>query len=250
MANRRYRFRVLNGANARFYGLALSTGDTFTIIASEQALSPHPVVVNKLIMGMAERYEIVVDFSKYPLGTSLFLLNAEQQSNGRGPDGFDLRAAVPILRFDVDINDPKLNPVAIPDPLRTDLVLPQARDVFKTRAFEFERRDGAWQVNGRFYDENRVDANPGLNTTERWIFKNGGGLWFHPIHTHDQEFNIVKHNGRTPPEQEQGLKDVVALAGGDRVETLIQRIPRQVQHPLPQHGTRRHAHDGALYVVP
>jgi FtsP/CotA-like multicopper oxidase with cupredoxin domain len=221
VANRRYRFRVLNGANARFYGLALSTGDTFTIIASDQGLLRHPVTVNKLIMGMAERYEIVVDFSKYPLGTRLFLLNAEQQSKGRGPDGFDLRAAVPILRFDVDINDPEVNPVPIPDPLRTDLVLPQATDVVKTRTFEFERSDGAWQVNGRFYDENRIDANPRLNTTERWIFKNGGGGWFHPIHTHDQGFSIVKRNGRTPPGQELGLKDVVALAGGDVVETLI-----------------------------
>jgi spore coat protein A, manganese oxidase len=221
VANRRYRFRLLNGSNARFYGFALSTGDSFTIIASEQSLLLHPVKVNKLIMGMAERYEIIVDFSKYPLGTKLFLLNAEQQTNGRGPDGFDFRSAVPILRFDVDINNPEANPVPIPDPLRTDLVVPRLKDVVKTRTFEFERSDGAWQVNGRFYDENRVDANPRLNTTERWIFKNGGGGWFHPIHTHDQGFHILLRNGRTPPPQEQGLKDVVALAGGDQADVLI-----------------------------
>ncbi len=221
VANRRYRFRLLNGSNARFYGFALSTGDPFTIIASDQALLGHPVIVNKLIMGPAERYEIIVDFSRYPVGTKLFLLNAEQQENGRGPDGFDLRSAVPLLRFDVDINKPEVNPVAIPDPLRSDLVLPQPKDVVKTRRFEFNRSDGAWQINGRFYDEDRVDANPRLNTTERWNFKNGGGGWFHPIHTHDQGFRILSRNGKTPPPQEQGLKDVVPLAGGDEVDVLI-----------------------------
>jgi spore coat protein A, manganese oxidase len=221
VANRRYRFRVLNGANARFFGLALSTGDSFTIIASEQALLRHPVTVNRLIMGMAERYEIIVDFSKYPIGTKLFLLNAEQQTQGRGPDGFNLAASVPVLRFDVLIDDPESSPPPIPDPLRSDLVLPQLKDVVKTRTFEFQRNGGAWQVNGRFYDENRVDANPKLNTTERWIFKNAGGGWFHPIHIHDQPFSIISRNGRTPAPQEQGLKDVAALAGGDVVQVLV-----------------------------
>jgi spore coat protein A len=220
VANRRYRFRLLNGANARFYGLALSTGDSFTIIGSDQALLRHPVTVNKLVMGMAERYEIIVDFSRY-LGKSLFLLNALPQNNGRGPNSFDLSAAVPILRFDVAINDPEVNPQAIPDPLRTDLVLPQLKDVVKTRTFEFNRSQGAWQVNGKFYDEDRIDASPRLNTTERWNFKNGGGGWFHPIHTHDQGFRILLRNGRTPPPWEQGLKDTVALAGGDEADVLI-----------------------------
>jgi FtsP/CotA-like multicopper oxidase with cupredoxin domain len=99
--------------------------------------------------------------------------------------------------------------------------LPQLKDVVKTRSFEFNRSQGAWQVNGKFYDEDRIDANPRLNTTERWRFKNGGGGWFHPIHTHDQGFRIFLRNGRTPPPWEQGLKDTVALAGGDEADVLI-----------------------------
>ena len=43
VADRKYRFRILNGSNARIYILTLSTGDAFTQIGTESGLLPAPV---------------------------------------------------------------------------------------------------------------------------------------------------------------------------------------------------------------
>ena len=47
---RKYRFRVLNASNARFYALTLSSGQQFHQIGSDQGLLPSPVVVDKLLI--------------------------------------------------------------------------------------------------------------------------------------------------------------------------------------------------------
>jgi spore coat protein A len=60
---RRYRFRVVNAANARFFYLSLSNGQAFQQIGTDQGLLPAPVTVKQIIMAPAERADIVVDFS-------------------------------------------------------------------------------------------------------------------------------------------------------------------------------------------
>src|ERR1700681_5033828 len=89
-----------------------------------------------------------------------------------------------------------------------------------TREWLFERNNGAWQINGQFYDPNRIDARVKLNTTEVWVLQNGGGGWWHPIHIHRNQFRIVKRNGQAPGPLEQGLKDVFVLEAGDTVEVI------------------------------
>ena len=60
---RRYRFRVVNASNSRFYYLALSTGETFHQIGTDQGLLPAPVALSALTLAPAERADLVVDFS-------------------------------------------------------------------------------------------------------------------------------------------------------------------------------------------
>jgi spore coat protein A, manganese oxidase len=57
-----YRFRILNGCNARIMNLNIP-GAKMTIIGSEQGLLPAPVAAEKIVMGPAERYDVIVDFS-------------------------------------------------------------------------------------------------------------------------------------------------------------------------------------------
>ena len=57
-----YRFRVLNGCNARIMNLKIP-GAQVTIIGAEQGLLPNPVAASSLVMGPAERYDVLVDFS-------------------------------------------------------------------------------------------------------------------------------------------------------------------------------------------
>ena len=54
---------------------ACRTGDPFTVIGTDGGLMPAPQAVTDIRHGMAERYEIVIDFSKYPAGQRVVLQN-------------------------------------------------------------------------------------------------------------------------------------------------------------------------------
>jgi spore coat protein A len=71
---RLYRFRVLNGSNARFYNLSLSNGGVFHHIGSDQGLLPAPVKSKTVFLAPGERADVVVDFSSEP-GEEIVLHN-------------------------------------------------------------------------------------------------------------------------------------------------------------------------------
>lgn len=60
---RKYRFRILNGSNARFYNLTLDSGRGFTQIAAEQGFFEKPVKRHDILLGPGERADVIVDFS-------------------------------------------------------------------------------------------------------------------------------------------------------------------------------------------
>jgi spore coat protein A, manganese oxidase len=62
---RKYRFRILNGSNSRFYNLSLTSRQSFTQIGSEGGLLPEPVTLDELLIAPAERADVIVDFAKY-----------------------------------------------------------------------------------------------------------------------------------------------------------------------------------------
>jgi spore coat protein A len=63
VAPRKYRFRILNVSNARFYDSKLSSGQSFLQIGSDQGLLPAPVAVSSLLLSPTERADVIVDFS-------------------------------------------------------------------------------------------------------------------------------------------------------------------------------------------
>ena len=74
------------------------------------------------------------------------------------------------------------------------------------------------------------------DTTERWIFENRSGGWFHPIHVHLVDFQIVSRNDRPAFPYESGLKDVVYVGPNERVELLMRFIPARQVDPGPNHA--------------
>ncbi|MFL5450380.1 MAG: hypothetical protein ACJ78V_00590 [Myxococcales bacterium] len=63
---RKYRFRLLNGGPARFYKFALSDSSPFQQIANDGNLMARPIQLTQTDeLGVAERYDIVVDFSRW-----------------------------------------------------------------------------------------------------------------------------------------------------------------------------------------
>jgi FtsP/CotA-like multicopper oxidase with cupredoxin domain len=222
VARRKYRFRWLNGSNARQYQFFLSSGDKFVVIGSDGGLLPQPADVASLRMAPAERYEVVIDFSRYPVGSRVYLLNCLQQKSGRGPEDVDMNACTPLVEFRIARDEE--DPSTIPDDLQPDLARFIGDHLTERPGLQvqntdvrLERGNGAWQINGRFYDPNRVDVTEKLWTHSTWKLLNESGGWSHPLHIHDEEFAIIERNGRPPAPHEAGLKDTFNIGPHDTV---------------------------------
>src|SRR5262249_14400759 len=83
-----YRFRIVDGSNARFYNLSFSNGMSFTQIAGDGSYLPKPVTLTEVMVAVCERVDILVDFSKFKPGTKIVLRNsaAAPFPGGDAPD--------------------------------------------------------------------------------------------------------------------------------------------------------------------
>ncbi|AUG78391.1 Bilirubin oxidase [Kitasatospora sp. MMS16-BH015] len=213
VAARQYRFRILNSSNLRFFVLALSDGGSFTQIGSDGGLLATPCTTNQLKLSPGERADIVIDFSRYPVGTQLVLLN------NTGPGPADLIGKV--MRFDV-VRD-ALDLSYVPDTLRT-LPTPPIATVNRTfvlRMDEDGRANPMAYINDLTYDPNRIDTQITWGTTEVWTITNANVRAPHNFHVHLVQFRILERNGKAPDPSESGLKDTVALLAGETVKIQL-----------------------------
>jgi FtsP/CotA-like multicopper oxidase with cupredoxin domain len=184
VGRRKYRFRLLNGSNARIYDFALSNGQNFRQIGSDGGLFDAPVDRPVIRLGPAERADVVIDFTQVPNNSSFFLRNL----NRMVPLTVD-RAARDIMRFDVgnNVNDNSNVPGTLraftPPPTQT-----VDRDFLLTRGVQNGRT--VWFINGQLFDPGRIDVdNIALGTTERWTFTNNSNV-SHPMHVHLVQFVV------------------------------------------------------------
>jgi FtsP/CotA-like multicopper oxidase with cupredoxin domain len=89
---RKYRFRILNACMSRFFKFAIAgpTGAAvpFWFIANDGNLVTNPITLSELDeQGIAERYDIIIDFSRFHVGDKLHLVNRLLQIGGNKPDG-------------------------------------------------------------------------------------------------------------------------------------------------------------------
>lgn len=218
---RRYRFRWLDAGPSRFYQMFLTdltnlnAHNLFWQISTDGNLLPRPYQVESVRLGVAERADVIIDFSQYA-GKTLYIENRLEQTDGRGPSGNVLSAGQGnrILKIIVDlpvVADNSVNPATIPTfyPLPSKTATPRI-----VRNFKFERGNGQWQINGKFMDCDEVRVHVQQNSVEQWnIFNNSGG-WQHPVHIHFEEFQFLSINGAPPPTSPlvlNGRKDVIRL---------------------------------------
>jgi FtsP/CotA-like multicopper oxidase with cupredoxin domain len=247
---RKYRFRILNGGPSRFYKITLSDASPMIQIANDGNLLPAPVVLTTLDqLGVAERYDIVIDFSRYAIGQSVSMVNLLLHEDGTMPETtVSLSSALSgnssdpcvgrFLEFRVVRNPAapdvsQVPAVLIPNP---DL---SAVPVTRTRSFLFadgadpQSNDpvtagrGPWGIgvgggDAVNADFGRVSAAPKFGTREIWTLQNDGGGWDHPIHIHFEEGQILKRNGRAPSPAESGRKDVYRLRPDGSVTLTMQ----------------------------
>jgi FtsP/CotA-like multicopper oxidase with cupredoxin domain len=239
VARRKYRFRILDAGPSRFYQLFLSNGQPLIQISSDGNLLPAPISAQSLPLGVSERADVIIDFSSARLGDKIFLQNRLLQADGRGPTGKIVEPGDALLRFDV-VRDAR-DDSRVPATLRT---LPpiDLSQVVRERTFVFNRSGGAWTVNGRFFDLERVDAAPRRGTAEIWTLRNGGGGWSHPVHIHFEEFRMLSRNGSNPPPRESGRKDVADLFPDDEVRVLLHFRDFLGRYPMHCHNVVHEDH--------
>jgi len=94
---RRYRFRFLNGCNARTLILRMDNGGTFWQIGADGGFLPAPVELSQLLIAPAERADVIIDFTNVPLGTNIILENIGPDSPfAGGIPGVDFPVSDPL----------------------------------------------------------------------------------------------------------------------------------------------------------
>ncbi len=209
---RKYRFRVLNASNGRFYHLSFQNGLAFQQIGTDQGLLPAPVSIKSLMIAPGERVDVVVDFS-----------------DSRGEPIVMKNDSFVVMQFRVSANKVS-DSSSLPAQLRPVPKLAES-DAVKTRVLtldEYQSRVGesVMMLLNASYWHDPITEKPQLNTTEIWSFVNPTDDT-HPIHLHAVRFQILDRQHyepwtyltkkqfrylgpRVPPEPfEAGWKDTV-----------------------------------------
>lgn len=184
-----YRFRILNGSNARFYNLYMSNSMPFIQIGSDGGFLPKPVELTSLLIAPGERADILIDFSKLTPGTKVRLLN---NANAPYPSGTPTDDNVgQIMQFTVpeDAKNPVI-PKILPNKLNTiPLLKPDAKRILTLN--EVTTPDGPTTIllNGQMW-MSPISETPRVGSTEEWVIANLT-MDTHPIHLHLIQFQLL-----------------------------------------------------------
>ena len=266
---RRYRLRILNGCQSRFLVLDFGQipGVKVWAIGNEGGFLAAPVNLtathdNRLLVGLAERADLIVDFTNVPVGNHVLHNIGPDEPFGGGAPGEDFDAADPattgqVLQF-------RVVPAVAPDPTTPPqfLVLPPITALpaaTRTRPLALiemmsQYWDGPAEALLGHLNQDRmpvhqmwqdtVSENPSVGDTEVWEFHNFTAD-AHPMHVHETSFEVVNRqalvvnqDGETeppsrlvgeprPPEAwESGFKDTVIAYPGE-----VTRIRARFSHP-------------------
>jgi FtsP/CotA-like multicopper oxidase with cupredoxin domain len=276
---RRYRFRLLDTGPSRFYQFFLtdpnnlSATNPFWVIANDGNLLPAPVQVQSVRIGVAERVDVIIDFSQFA-GKTIYLENRLNQLNGQGPvDDFGPNGTSQECTQVFGTTTPSILPAGqgnlllqfrVAGGTAVDNSLPPSQQRFyqlpstnmtptAIRTFKFDRLNGQWSINGQFMDCNTFRFAVTQNTAEEWILMNLSGDWTHPIHIHLEEHQILSRN-RQPPTLaiENSRKDVTQLHPNERVRLFFRFRDWVGKYPIHCHNVvhEDHAMMALWHVLP
>lgn len=199
------RFRIVNGANASNFELKLSNNDEFNQIASDGGFLEAPVKRNSIFLSPGERAEIIVDFSKYKVGSKIELKNNNES----------------IMTFKV--NEKVEDTTEIPSSL-TSINRMASESATKERKFELTGMGHMVSINGEEFDMNTINEVGKYGETEIWTVTNPSSMMHsmgHPFHIHGIQFQILTRNGKEPEPEEMGWKDTVYIDSDEEVKLIV-----------------------------
>jgi len=224
---RKYRFRLLNAANARFFHLTFSNGQQFHQIGTDLGFLSAPVALKSLLIAPAERADLIVDFSDHAGET--IVVNSDALTV------MQFRVAKKVAVPDTSTLPSTLRPVAKLDPasaVKTRILTVGEADDMAGNARTMLLNNAHWDM--------PVTESPKLNSVEVWNLLNFTDD-SHPIHLHLVRFQIIDrrtfvpeyyyHGGKIqyigqpvpPAPNEAGWKDTVQVHPG-MVTRIIARF--------------------------
>jgi spore coat protein A, manganese oxidase len=218
LAPRTYRLRVLNASGFKPYNLALSDGAPLVQIGTESGLLPAPVTRQTVLLGPAERADLLLDLTG-SAGQDVVLESVPVTGGSYVPKTAPAVDALLQMR----VRGTPAAPVRAPAALRP---LPEWVDEVSDApdriwAFGLGTDEGgrlSWTINGRTFDHERVDARPELGSVETWLLVNATPYAMsHYIHIHDVDWVVLQRNGAAPEAHEAALKETFRLDPGETV---------------------------------
>jgi FtsP/CotA-like multicopper oxidase with cupredoxin domain len=222
---RKYRFRMLNSGPTRIWTFSLayvnSSGTTITpsmvVTATDGNLLTSPVEVTSLPHYVAQRYDVVIDFSQFPVGSQVYLLNNQPQFVNGGtepsplPSGADFPIEDVVMMFNV--TGTATDTSSLPDTLISGY--PAQPTASGTMVWNFDLINGQFHINGLLFDPCTPQIQIPQNTAMLWTIQNflPNSGWVHPVHIHFEEQRVLSrldNNGNVLPPigVESGRKDV------------------------------------------
>lgn len=248
---RSYRLRLLNGSNSRFlntfFNLAKHVTDIPSLVAMHQIGSdggflPTPVKLDKLLLGPAERADLILDFSGLEGKTVTLTNDASAPYPGWNVRNATWPEVYEFMQFRVvlPINNAKSFsiPAQMPFTRLDESKSVGTRDFVLSEQLDSQGRSMGVRINGKGYDD-PVTETIKLNSIEKWRFFNTSDD-AHPMHLHLVQFQIVDRQGfnagalksgkveligtpRKPHANETGWKDTAIVVPGD-VLTILARF--------------------------
>ncbi len=245
----KYRVRLLNSSNSRIYKFYLSDGAKFTVIGTDGGLLEAPIERNYLTLAPAERVELIMNFSRYNVGSTVQLrsmpfegggmgmMGGGMMGRGRGGMMGGMMGASGLINGgdDLKIADFKVvssiqDSIRIPERLSAieGPNISEAINAVNPRRFHFQMQMMNVAINGRTFEMEGVasDEIVKLNTMEVWELINAGPMPMpHPVHIHGLQFRVIERSG-SPSDLKDGYvdsgwKDTVLLMPGERARVLL-----------------------------
>ena len=200
---RKYRFRIVNAANARFYHLRLFISDasgkiqndsfdvpSFQQVGTDGGLLPAPLEIRYLLIGPGERFDVIIDFSGCE-GKSFSLVNDAPAPYTMGGQYL----AEDVLLFKVIKTLSGKDTSVVPEALVPfePLVPTYATRERLLLVSEKERPSDGYVITGllgnaRWHEP--ITEDPKAGSTEIWSFVNITGD-VHPLHVHLVRFQVL-----------------------------------------------------------
>ncbi len=209
----RYRLRLLNASNFSAYNFALSDGRPFVQVGTGNGLLPRPVVRQNILLGPAQRADVIVDFHRES-GQNIVLSTIPRTDGAKTGTGSRTAA---IMQFRVKRQAADRS--RLPAKLNAPQAITAPKRIAKTWTFGLkgDAKSGTfWSINGKAFDSTRVDFKVPLGSTQRWRLRNVSPVT-HYVHIHAEQWHTVTRDGRRPPPWERGLEDTWRLDPGESV---------------------------------